>query len=96
MNKYLSYEKSRKLAELGYKPETEKTWCLNLDEIGVYPSLLVPSYVDHNFSILAPAPDCHDLLMELQKYEFSLSFYSNSNPVEALGAALIKILEEKS
>jgi hypothetical protein len=131
MNKYLSYEKSRKLAELGYKPEEGWNWYEirfnRLDEsewteIVCSCEGFVYQY-GQPYTVLCAAPDCHDLLMELQKYSdgdielrfynsqdpdnlgimpcrFILSYYrmfntEDPNPVEALGAALIKLLEEK-
>lgn len=141
MNKYLSYEKSKRLAELGYKPETleyfylgYKNWpvCAFANEESndvrffhrreFVKDWQIPDSKCHFF----PAPDCHDLLMELQKHDRdngpadfnSLKLYishnmfhfnylnvtrnigtlpdifEDPNPVEALGAALIKLQEE--
>jgi hypothetical protein len=119
MNKHLNYERSKRLAELGYKPVDPNA--------AVYADLLVGEeerkekhftrYInmetkDPDGEIVS-APDCHDLLMELQKYTIirlesdsttewiiytdinQAGQYGYDNPVEALGAALIKLLEEK-
>lgn len=128
MNKYLSYEKSKRLAELGYELDHPigGYWLAPLvteqykqpepmfTTIGQHSAM---DYMDAGGNInqnLFPSPDCHDLLMELQKHickqfymgsisilkdSFKVDDYSSvashPNPVEALGEALIKILEEK-
>jgi hypothetical protein len=63
MNKYLSYEKSKRLAELGYKPNTfSKYWCNQWGTFNDY--YLQDSDLDQGTCDAIPAPDCHDLLME--------------------------------
>jgi hypothetical protein len=135
MNKYLSFERSKKLAELGYKPERLAElrykpesgtgwWCAN--RVNDFVPINIRFYKDpwiyqeeDKTREWYPAPDCHDLLMELQKYNSGLKRFTltgrlledtwkvtcidykkaeidqccDSNPVEALGEALIKILE---
>lgn len=145
MNKYLSYEKSKRLSELGYQaPEGTYVW-VELYPAITYEVLDGKKEIDypktehyyagddkHDFHLQQQwndkrkfvtdyksdicgelvgyyaAPDCHDLLMELQKYcedygriAFQISYdgfeieICDPNPVEALGDAYIKILEEK-
>jgi hypothetical protein len=128
MNRYLSYEKSKRLAELGYKPEIEGwNW---YELVGEDKSIEIVCSCEgfiyqygQTYTAICPAPDCHDLLMELQKHNSGLKRFTltgrlledawkvtcmvtcidykfaeidqccDPNPVEALGEALIKILE---
>lgn len=82
MTKYLSYEKSKRLAELGYEPEDEDNgwWCLYIASYFHTPAGTVeyyrrPSCIDKDDDCRewTPAPDCDDLLRELQKFGFRLS-----------------------
>lgn len=99
MNKYLSYSKSKRLAELGYKPiriEDDSYYWHCAHELL---STDTPKPIMNHYEILQddwfvyPAPDCHDLLMELQKqhknnygfdfsyserYEFHIDIYSDN------------------
>ena len=138
MNKSLSYKKSKRLAELGYKPDSNNmvvnkynNYYTTSSNPGEYynvseDEILSICHVESRLervqeslrSNLYSAPDCHDLLMELQKHSkdegwlkrnpalaifqkyFNLilddrNWCIDLNPVEALGAALIKLLEEK-
>jgi hypothetical protein len=148
MNKYLSYERSKRLAELGYKPDgklysVEGWYVYERDGLESPPIFINDQYAYDRFKEGFTLPynrdwyckqfyskiDCHDLLMELQSHldhwteleimpsndplkreRFGISTYKrvkntvefvesdwlyDPNPVEALGAALIKLLEEK-
>jgi len=118
MNKYLSYKKSKRLAELGYCPqenpalvEIENARTRVFDDYSDSVEFANSLYQNKIKYIRRVAIDCHDLLMELQKTSWLLEMdgdfcvFKNDdvsevvsedpNPVECLGAALIKLLEEK-
>lgn len=119
MNKYLSYEKSKRLAELGYAIENPSQYWRTIEQHRAGAAIthplvreLVPRLTGVYYDSYT-APDCHDLLLAMQEFKFRLTGLGDefhivtrpngvdpgyllsvdSNPVEALGAALIALLE---
>lgn len=77
MNKYLSYEKSKRLSELGYLGRKGRYWCtkgkINEDHSVTYTKVL-KTWSKRFWLVASPkhtnpvfAPDCHDLLTKLEE-----------------------------
>jgi hypothetical protein len=93
VDKYLSYEKSKRLAELGYVVPVAAHRFLDGTAAPDCHDLLIEIANTGNFCNGLAFIDEKFCVQYWDKNGQSIGF--DPNPVEALGAALIKLLEEK-